>query len=137
MNDKTILIIEDDADVRIGYQVLLKANHYDTFLAADASFAVTVARNHAGFDYPGLGSARRWRLHRVGEVPSEQVPLYDPCHRGVRARRSWKQGTRAKGGGRGFCAEAVERPCVAGAHRPATRRAVQTCSNGVRLGDIE
>jgi DNA-binding response OmpR family regulator len=46
MSNKKILIIEDDADVRLGYQVLLKANHYDTFLAADASFAVTVARNH-------------------------------------------------------------------------------------------
>jgi CheY-like chemotaxis protein len=37
MSNKKILIVEDDADVRLGYQVLLKANHYDTFFAADSS----------------------------------------------------------------------------------------------------
>ena len=37
MSNKKILIVEDDADVRLGYHVLLKANHYDTFFAADGS----------------------------------------------------------------------------------------------------
>ena len=46
MSNKKILIVEDDADVRLGYHVLLKANHYDTFFAADASSAVSEARKH-------------------------------------------------------------------------------------------
>jgi CheY-like chemotaxis protein len=44
MSNKKILIVEDDADVRLGYQVLLKANSYDTFFAADASSAISEAR---------------------------------------------------------------------------------------------
>jgi two-component system KDP operon response regulator KdpE len=32
--------------VRLGYQILLKANRYDTFFAADSSSAVTEARKH-------------------------------------------------------------------------------------------
>ena len=44
MNKKKILVVEDDADVRLGYQVLLKANHYDTFFAADSTSAVSEAR---------------------------------------------------------------------------------------------
>jgi DNA-binding response OmpR family regulator len=41
---KKILIVEDDADVRLGYHVLLKANQYDTFFAADGVSAVSEAR---------------------------------------------------------------------------------------------
>ena len=40
------MIVEDDADVRLGYHVLLKANHYDTFFAADGVSAVSEARKH-------------------------------------------------------------------------------------------
>lgn len=37
MSDKKkILIVDDDADIRLGYQVLLTANHYDAFFASDA-----------------------------------------------------------------------------------------------------
>ena len=46
MSNKKILIVEDDADVGLGYQVLLKANHYDTFLATDAVSAVNEALKH-------------------------------------------------------------------------------------------
>jgi two-component system KDP operon response regulator KdpE len=46
MTRKTILVVEDDADVRLGYHVLLTANHYDTAFAADSSSAVTEARKH-------------------------------------------------------------------------------------------
>jgi|SRR5688572_21063554 DNA-binding response OmpR family regulator len=46
MSNKKILIVEDDADVRLGYHVLLKANHYDTFLAVDAVSAISEARLH-------------------------------------------------------------------------------------------
>ena len=46
MTKKKILIVEDDADVRLGYQILLKAHNYDTFFAADSLAAVTEARKH-------------------------------------------------------------------------------------------
>jgi len=36
LGNKKILIVEDDGDVRLGMQVRLKANHYDTVFAADA-----------------------------------------------------------------------------------------------------
>jgi CheY-like chemotaxis protein len=44
MSNKKILIVEDDADVRLGYQVLLKSNSYDTFFAADSISAISEAR---------------------------------------------------------------------------------------------
>jgi DNA-binding response OmpR family regulator len=43
-NNKKILIVEDDADVRLGLHVRLKASHYDTFFASDALSAVSEAR---------------------------------------------------------------------------------------------
>jgi two-component system KDP operon response regulator KdpE len=46
MSNKKVLIVEDDADVRLGYHVLLKANNYDTFFASDASSAISEARKH-------------------------------------------------------------------------------------------
>jgi DNA-binding response OmpR family regulator len=46
MSNKKILIIEDDADVRLGYHIRLKANHYDTFFASDAIGSLTEARKH-------------------------------------------------------------------------------------------
>lgn len=46
MTNKKILVVEDDADVRLGYQVLLKANHYDTVFAGDSSSAISEARKH-------------------------------------------------------------------------------------------
>ena len=46
MSNNKSLIVEDDADVRLGYRVLLKANHYDTFFAADSTSAVSEARKH-------------------------------------------------------------------------------------------
>ena len=46
MNNKKILVIEDDPDVRLGYQIRLKANHYDTLFAADSLSSIMEARNH-------------------------------------------------------------------------------------------
>jgi len=46
MSKKKILVVEDDADVRLGYHVLLRAHDYDTFFAADGSSAVGEARKH-------------------------------------------------------------------------------------------
>ena len=46
MGYKTILIVDDDPDVRIGMHVRLKANHYDTFFAVDALSAMAEARKN-------------------------------------------------------------------------------------------
>jgi DNA-binding response OmpR family regulator len=46
MNNKKILIVDDDHDVRLGYHIRLKANHYDTFFAADSLTTLTEARKH-------------------------------------------------------------------------------------------
>jgi two-component system KDP operon response regulator KdpE len=46
MSNKKVLIVEDDADVRLGYQVLLKAKRYDTFFAGDSLSAISEARKH-------------------------------------------------------------------------------------------
>jgi two-component system KDP operon response regulator KdpE len=44
MSNKKILIVDDDHDARLGYHIRLKANHYDTFFAADSLTSVTEAR---------------------------------------------------------------------------------------------
>ena len=44
--NKKILIVEDDADVSLGYQILLRAHRYDTVLAADSSAAISEAHRH-------------------------------------------------------------------------------------------
>ena len=44
MSKSKILIVEDDADVRLGYQIVLKANGYETFFAADTIGAISQAR---------------------------------------------------------------------------------------------
>ncbi len=41
MSHEKILIVEDDADMRLGYQVLLNAHGYHTFFAVDAVAALT------------------------------------------------------------------------------------------------
>ncbi len=46
MSNKKILIVDDDPDVRQGINVRLKANHYDTFFAADALSIMVEARKH-------------------------------------------------------------------------------------------
>jgi len=46
MTNKKILIVEDDPDVRLGYHIRLKANHYDTFFAADTLTSIMEARKH-------------------------------------------------------------------------------------------
>jgi DNA-binding response OmpR family regulator len=44
MITRKILVVEDDADVRLGYGVLLKANRYDTSFAIDAVSAMSETR---------------------------------------------------------------------------------------------
>jgi DNA-binding response OmpR family regulator len=46
MGNKKILIVDDDPDVRQGMHVRLRANHYDTFFAADALSSMSEARKN-------------------------------------------------------------------------------------------
>ena len=46
MDDKKILIVEDDADTCDVYNYLLKDHHYDTFFAADGMSAISEAQKH-------------------------------------------------------------------------------------------
>jgi DNA-binding response OmpR family regulator len=46
MSYKKILIVDDDPDTCQGMQVRLRANHYETFLAADALSTLVEARKH-------------------------------------------------------------------------------------------
>jgi two-component system KDP operon response regulator KdpE len=45
-SDKKVLIVDDDADLRFLYHVLLAAHHYHTFFASDALSAVAEAHAH-------------------------------------------------------------------------------------------
>ena len=46
MGNKKILIVEDNSDVRLGYHILFKVNHYDTLFAADPLSSLAEALNH-------------------------------------------------------------------------------------------
>jgi DNA-binding response OmpR family regulator len=46
MSKKKILVVEDDSDVRLGYNILLRAHHYDIVLAEDGVFAISEANKH-------------------------------------------------------------------------------------------
>ena len=41
MSNRTILVVEDDDDISLGYRVVLNAHHYTTFFATDAESAVS------------------------------------------------------------------------------------------------
>jgi CheY-like chemotaxis protein len=46
MDSKKILIVDDNADIRLGMHLRLKANQYETLFAADAFSGVAEARKH-------------------------------------------------------------------------------------------
>jgi DNA-binding response OmpR family regulator len=46
MSQKTILIVDDDPDVRLGLHVRLKANHDNVIFAADGMASIAEARKH-------------------------------------------------------------------------------------------
>jgi CheY-like chemotaxis protein len=46
MDSRKILIVDDNADIRLGMHLRLKANQYETFFAADALSGVAEARKH-------------------------------------------------------------------------------------------
>jgi DNA-binding response OmpR family regulator len=46
MNQKKILVVDDDPDVRLGLQLRLSASHYDVVLAGDGVASIAKARQH-------------------------------------------------------------------------------------------
>jgi CheY-like chemotaxis protein len=46
MDSRKILIVDDNADIRLGMHLRLKANQYETCFAADAAAAEAEARKH-------------------------------------------------------------------------------------------
>jgi DNA-binding response OmpR family regulator len=46
MSQKTILIVDDDPDVRLGLNLRLKANHYEVVFAADGVGTIAATRKH-------------------------------------------------------------------------------------------
>jgi DNA-binding response OmpR family regulator len=46
VGNKKILIVDDDPDVTLGMHLRLRANHYDTFFAADALSSLVEARKY-------------------------------------------------------------------------------------------
>jgi DNA-binding response OmpR family regulator len=46
MSQKTILVVDDDPDVRVALHVRLKANHYDVIFAEDGVGSIAEARKH-------------------------------------------------------------------------------------------
>jgi len=46
MDSRKILIVDDNADIRLGMHLRLRANQYETFFAGDAFSGVAEARKH-------------------------------------------------------------------------------------------
>jgi DNA-binding response OmpR family regulator len=46
LNNKKILIVDDDMDVRRGLHIRLKANHYDASFAVDGLTSISEAKKH-------------------------------------------------------------------------------------------
>jgi DNA-binding response OmpR family regulator len=102
MLTKKILIVEDDPDVREGMHVRLKANHYDTVVAADALTALAQTRRHLpdliilDLGLPaGDGFVVMERLKRVPAL--SLIPVIVVSARDVRANqeRAVKAGAKA------------------------------------------
>ena len=94
MSNKKILVVEDDADVRLGYRVLLRAHNYDTFFAVDSVGAVSEARKHRpdlillDLGLPagdGFMVLERFRTTILGMTPVIVVSARDPHQNKERA----------------------------------------------------
>lgn len=92
MGNKKILIVDDDPDVRHGMHIRLKANHYDTFFAADALSSVAEARKQEPdliiLDL-GLPAGDGFVvMERLKKVPSlDLIPIIVVSARDARANR--------------------------------------------------
>jgi DNA-binding response OmpR family regulator len=102
MSNKKLLVVEDDADVRFGFHVLLKANHYDLFFAADSISAMSEAHKHRpdlivlDLGLPGGGGFIVLDALRA-DASFSAIPVIVVSARDVRANkeRALKAGARA------------------------------------------
>ena len=102
MSNKKILIVEDDQDVRKGYEIRLRASHYDTFFAADSATCIMMARKHEpdliilDLGLPGGDGflvMERLKLNmHLTEIPVIVVSARDPY---LSRERSLKAGAKA------------------------------------------
>jgi len=103
MSSKKLLIVEDDADVRLGYRLLLTAEDYQISFAEDAALALSVARK----DVPDLiildlglpgdddGFAVLERLANVQELKFIPVIVISAREHCINEDRALKAGARA------------------------------------------
>ncbi len=96
MSSKKILVIEDDADTRLGLQIRLKASGYVVALAADATSSVMVANRERpdlillDLGLPGGDGflvLQRFKAHlNLGGVPIFVLTARDPRRNARQAR---------------------------------------------------
>jgi DNA-binding response OmpR family regulator len=137
MQTKTILIVEDDPDVREGLHVRLKANHYNTVFAADALSAIAEARKHApdliilDLGLPGGdGFVVIERLRRIPAVA--QIPIIVVSARDVRAN----QERALKAGAKAFLQKPVDNVDLLAAIRHALGESAQTAEPIADTGEF-
>ncbi len=89
MGNKKILIVDDDPDVLQSMHVRLKANHYDTFFAADAISCMAEARkNEPDLILLDLGLPAGDGFPDHGAIQSRTLSRLDPGHRDLWPRPS-------------------------------------------------
>jgi DNA-binding response OmpR family regulator len=137
MQTKKILIVEDDPDVREGLHLRLKANHYDTFFAADALSAIAETRKHVpdliilDLGLPaGDGFVVMERLHRIPAVA--QIPIIVVSARDVRAN----QQRALEAGAKAFLQKPVDNVELLAAIRQALGEPAQTVQTIADTGEF-
>jgi DNA-binding response OmpR family regulator len=101
MEKRKILIVDDDADVRRGLSIRLRANDYDTVYAADGIQAVSTAKKEKpdvillDLGLPGgdgfVVMERLRHLHEMEDIPIIVVSGRDPAVNRERALQAGAQ----------------------------------------------
>jgi DNA-binding response OmpR family regulator len=101
MREKTILIVDDDSDVRLSLQVRLKSLHYNVVFAVDGMSTIAEARTQApdliilDLGLPaGDGFAVLGRLKAIDSLASIPVIVVSGRDRAANRERAIKAGAR-------------------------------------------
>jgi DNA-binding response OmpR family regulator len=101
MREKTILIVDDDSDVRLSLQVRLKSHHYNVVFAVDGMSTIAVARTQTpdliilDLGLPaGDGFAVLGRLKTIDSLASIPVIVVSGRDRAANRERAIKAGAR-------------------------------------------
>jgi DNA-binding response OmpR family regulator len=101
MREKTILIVDDDSDVRLSLQVRLKSHHYNVVFAVDGMSTIAVARTQTpdliilDLGLPaGDGFAVLGRLKAIDSLASIPVIVVSGRDRAANRERAIKAGAR-------------------------------------------